>query len=204
MRSRFTPVLVASFGFVFVSSLSGLAGAQDAVRTAHVRFEADDARAELQRQEVRWTPAGWESGWTPVCRERCEGELDPRFTYRVDGSGIRASRELSLQPGASEHLRVETAAGYRRPLGISLLASGGALAGLGLLSALAAPSMGEQHTDRRGDSQLQGAMLGVAAVGAAVAITGLVFLASSTTHVRRGSEVAPQAPDPRASAPSRF
>lgn len=175
-RATIIALLVATLPF---GTTSAAHAETQAPRTVYVRFEADDARAELQRREDRWVSGGPVRLWVPLCRERCEGPVDPTFTYRVDGPGIRTSSELGFAPGTREHVRVETAGTYRKPLGVTLVATGGGITLLGAaIGFWAATGYTEEARDSSGAAK-------VMAVGAALALGGLYFLMTSGTTVRR-------------------
>jgi hypothetical protein len=74
----------------------------------------------------------------PVCNEPCDAELPLAYTYRLTGSGIRSSRDFTLEAAPGQHVVLTVKTGSKGGFtgGIVLVSVGPALALIGLLVVL--------------------------------------------------------------------
>lgn len=129
----------------------------------------------------------WTEDWLLVCTGWCIASMPPGSRYRVSGSGVRRSGELTLPPGAAP-LRLETSTGaaWTLPLGVVATAVGGT----GLTGGFVAWGLAGLCTlndqDRHACDSLAATRLGpeiVMVVGAATLVTGIVLLTTQHTTV---------------------
>jgi hypothetical protein len=128
----------------------------------------------------------WSEGWLTVCTGPCVASMPFGSRYRVSGSGVRRSRELTLDEGAIP-LRLEATTGgaWTLPVGVVATAAGGVGLFGGLLAwgmtGLCVADNGDAHACDSGAQQL-GAGISMA-VGAAMLVTGIALLSSQRTTV---------------------
>lgn len=105
---------------IALSASTGVARADDeeaprATARVHVR-DASDALV-VQR---------WDGEWVTVCTGACNRELDVGATYRISGSGIRASHSFALdaKPGDDVELAFDLKSSGKLAAGVALTATG--------------------------------------------------------------------------------
>jgi hypothetical protein len=133
---------------------------------------------ELQRQDA-------DGVWRDVCSSPCDRSLAEHRAYRVAGSGISASEELSLQGrGRRVTLDVRPSSSGWVVAGIVMTSVGGATLATGAL--LAAVVAGLQHGEAAAGGRSQSdatttATAGIAmmAIGAAAVVAGVVAIANN-------------------------
>ncbi len=64
--------------------------------------------------------------WVTVCTSPCGVAVRTSGTYRINGSGVRASKPFQLEEATTTKLTVEPAWSLSRPFGIALVVAGGA------------------------------------------------------------------------------
>ena len=158
----------------------------DARNKRQIVFRPDRPAATLEMHGLAIVNGIWIEGWLPLCTGACITSIPNGSRYRVSGSGVRTSRELTNQAGAEPlRLQVTTGAAWTAPVGIVATSVGGvAIAGgfvaWGMAGLCALND--EPHSCDSQDAQQTGGGI-VMALGAATLVTGLVLLATSRTTV---------------------
>ena len=99
--------------------------------TVSVHIESPDP-VELEVQH--------DNEWTSVCTSPCDREISTKDNYRINGSGVRASKPFRIQSPGTVKLDVDPASSSGHVIGIVLVVTGavGLVPALGVTGALAA------------------------------------------------------------------
>lgn len=129
--------------------------------------------------------------WIEVCSSPCDKYVSASGSYRIAGSGVRASRPFMLDAGTEERVVIDVDPGSKGWFvgGIVITSIGGGATIIGLLLAL----VGSATKDLSGshDSSLETAGLTCAAIGALSTVAGLIALTSNSSSTATLSSVAP-------------
>jgi len=150
-------------------------------------FQPDRPTATLERYGVAIVDGAWTEGWLPVCTGRCVATMPPASRYRVSGSGVRTSGELTLLPGVTPlRLEASTGAAWTLPLGVVATAVGGAGLTGGLVAYGMAGLCALNDQDAHACDSLDATRLAagiVMGIGVAALVTGIELLTTERTNV---------------------
>ncbi len=127
--------------------------------------------------------------WIEVCQSPCDKRVPASGNYRIGGSGVRASRTFVLDAGTEDRVFIEVDPGSKGWFvgGIVITSLGGATMLIGLM--LAAIGSAASSSFSTHDNSLTTAGLTTAAVGALVAVGGLVALTSNSSSTATRTSV---------------
>lgn len=130
--------------------------------------------------------------WVVVCSSPCDRHVPASGTYRIAGSGVRASRAFVIDAGTGDRVYIDVDAGSKGWFvgGIVLTSVGGGAAIIGLILALVAT---DSHIT--GHDSLATAGLTTAGLGVLGTVAGIVAITSNAKSLATVSSTAPTPTD---------
>ena len=148
-------------------------------------FTADNPEAQLEFHGIGLVDGVWRDGWIPVCLGPCTTVVPVAERYRINGSGIRRSRQFEIAAGPRPlYLQAETGSAPGHALGVAATSVGGAAMAGGLLAwAFAGFCIGDGGAPCPDPEPQRTISIAVAIVGATTLVVGIVQILRSRTVV---------------------